>query len=62
MELRGVSWRPKAARELVLRETSLSLDGGRVLGVVGPNGAGKTTLLRLLYRFHRPSSGQVLID
>ena len=35
---------------------------GEILGVVGPNGAGKSTLLRLLYRFHTPLRGHILVD
>lgn len=62
LELRGVSWAPRGGRAAVLHEVSLTLHPGRVLGVVGPNGAGKTTLLRLLYRFQRPATGQVLVD
>ena len=34
---------------------------GRVLGIVGPNGAGKSTLLKLLYRYHKPTSGTIEI-
>ncbi|WP_240229625.1 ATP-binding cassette domain-containing protein [Devosia lacusdianchii] len=33
-----------------------------MLALVGPNGAGKSSLLRCLYRYHRPSSGLVLLD
>lgn len=47
---------------MLLYQTSFELEAGRVLGIVGPNGAGKTTLLRLLYRFHRPTTGTVCID
>jgi len=46
----------------LLHPTSFDLTPGKVLGIVGPNGAGKTTLLRLLYRFHRPATGRILID
>ncbi len=62
LRVAGVSWRPSAAAPLVLHPTSFILRPGRILGVVGPNGAGKSTLLRTLYRFQRPSEGQVTID
>ncbi|MEM9840181.1 MAG: ABC transporter ATP-binding protein [Pseudomonadota bacterium] len=62
LDVLGISWAPKRSAPTVLHETTFSLAAGRVLGIVGPNGAGKTTLLRLLYRFHRPLAGQVLLD
>jgi len=43
----------------VLREVSVSLAPGRVLGVVGRTGSGKTTLTRLLLRFYDPLAGVV---
>jgi len=43
----------------VLRNVSLSLSPGRVLGVVGRTGSGKTTLTRLLLRFYDPQAGVV---
>jgi ABC-type multidrug transport system fused ATPase/permease subunit len=43
----------------VLRDVSLRLEPGRVLGIVGPTGSGKTTLTRLLVRFRDPSAGAV---
>src|SRR5579875_1039795 len=43
----------------VLREVSVTLSPGRVLGVVGHTGSGKTTLTRLLLRFHDPQAGIV---
>jgi ABC-type multidrug transport system fused ATPase/permease subunit len=42
-----------------LRDISLRLEPGRVLGVVGRTGSGKTTLTRLLPRFYDPHSGVV---
>ena len=43
----------------VLRDVSVRLEPGRVLGVVGRTGSGKTTLTRLLPRFHDPQAGAV---
>ncbi|MEM9031323.1 MAG: ABC transporter ATP-binding protein [Pseudomonadota bacterium] len=61
LSVKGLSWSPGRDRALLLHDTSFELAAGRVLGVVGPNGAGKTTLLRLLYRFHRPTTGTVSV-
>jgi ABC-type multidrug transport system fused ATPase/permease subunit len=43
----------------VLRDVSVYLEPGRVLGVVGRTGSGKTTLTRLLPRFYDPLAGVV---
>jgi branched-chain amino acid transport system permease protein len=45
-----------------LREASVSLLQGEVLGILGPNGSGKTTLLNILSGTLTPSSGQIVID
>jgi branched-chain amino acid transport system ATP-binding protein len=45
-----------------LREVSLELQGGEVLGLIGPNGAGKSTLVNVLSGFDRPTRGEVLLD
>lgn len=46
----------------LVRDVTLEVPSGEVLGLAGPNGAGKSTLLRTLYRAQRPTSGQVLLD
>lgn len=58
VELDGVSF-GYAGDNPVLRNVSLSLAPGRVLGVVGRTGSGKTTLTRLLLRFYDPLAGTV---
>ncbi len=43
----------------VLRGVELSVDAGRLVGLVGPDGAGKTTLLRCIAGLYRPDGGAV---
>ena len=44
----------------VLRDVSLHLQDGEVLGLSGPSGAGKSTLARILSGAIRPDQGHVL--
>ncbi len=44
-----------------LCDVSLTLEKGRILGLVGDNGAGRTTLLQILGGGLRPSSGKICI-
>ncbi|WP_120500536.1 ABC transporter ATP-binding protein [Roseovarius sp. EL26] len=62
LKIDQVAFAPHRRSPLLLHETSFDLQAGQVMGVVGPNGAGKTTLLRLIYGFHRPLRGKILID
>jgi branched-chain amino acid transport system ATP-binding protein len=45
-----------------LREVSLELRQGEVVGLIGPNGAGKSTLVNILSGFDRPSRGRVMLE
>jgi ABC-2 type transport system ATP-binding protein len=46
---------------LAVREISLSVKKGEVLGFLGPNGAGKTTTMRMISGFLEPTSGRVQV-
>jgi ABC-type multidrug transport system ATPase subunit len=45
----------------VVRDVSLEVRGGEVVGLVGPNGSGKTTLVRVASRALRPERGAVRV-
>ena len=45
-----------------VNDITLSLEGGKVYGLLGRNGAGKTTLLNLLTNRLFTTSGEVLVD
>jgi simple sugar transport system ATP-binding protein len=47
---------------VALRDVSMHLARGEVLGLIGDNGAGKSTLIKILCGFHRPDSGRILLD
>jgi polar amino acid transport system ATP-binding protein len=48
-------------RSDVLREVSLSVAKGEVVGLIGPSGSGKSSLLRALVGLLRPRAGRVTV-
>ena len=44
-----------------VRELSLEVKAGAILGFLGPNGAGKTTTLRMILGLIAPSAGKVSV-
>jgi subfamily B ATP-binding cassette protein HlyB/CyaB len=53
-------YRPDAAD--VIRDVSLSIEPGEVIGIVGRSGSGKSTLTKLAQRLYVPMQGRVLVD
>ena len=45
-----------------LDHLNLSLDSGKIIGLLGPNGSGKTTLLRCLNFLERPDTGVIRVN
>lgn len=46
----------------ILKDISIKIDGGRVLGVLGHTGSGKTTLARIIVRMYDIKNGEILLN
>jgi ABC-2 type transport system ATP-binding protein len=53
--------RREFGRTVAVRDLTLDLPAGGVIGVVGPNGSGKSTLIRMLLGLIRPTSGTATV-
>lgn len=62
IEFRNVSFRYRPSLPEVLKQVSLRIRPGQVIGIVGPSGSGKSTLSKMLQRFYLPDEGQILMD
>ena len=49
-------------RRAVLREVSIEVQRGEVVGLLGPNGAGKTTTFGIITGLIRPDAGRVVLE
>jgi len=57
-----VTFRYRVDGTEVLRDISLDVPAGQVVGVVGASGSGKSTFAKLIQRLYVPESGRVLVD
>lgn len=49
-------------RRVVVRDVSVEVRQGEIVGLLGPNGAGKTTTFYLITGLIRPDRGRILLD
>ena len=47
--------------EVVLKDVSLTLEAGKIHGIIGRNGSGKTVLMKCICGFLQPTSGSVKV-
>jgi ABC-type sugar transport system ATPase subunit len=60
LEMRGVSKQFPGVQ--ALRDVSIELAAGEVLGLVGENGAGKSTLIKILNGDYQMDAGEILLN
>ena len=46
----------------VVRDVSISIKKGEIVGLLGPNGAGKTTMFYIIVGLLKPESGNIILD
>ena len=56
------SYKSKEGRVEALKELSLLVKRGEILGLLGPNGAGKTTAVKLIMGFLSPTAGEIVFN
>ena len=52
----------KYGMKVALDDVNLTIEKGKIIGLLGPNGSGKTTLIKLLNDLLVPNSGEILIQ
>ncbi|MGH0129637.1 UNVERIFIED_CONTAM: hypothetical protein FKN15_048342 [Acipenser sinensis] len=62
IEIRDYGLRYREDLELVLKNISFTIEGGKKVGIVGRTGAGKSSLTLGLFRIIEPAQGKILID
>lgn len=62
IEFDQVSFRYRPDAVDVIRQVSVTIAPGEVIGIVGRSGSGKSTLTKLVQRLYVPDRGRVLVD
>jgi len=61
-ELRAIGLKKKYGSRTVVKDASLTLNSGEVVGLLGPNGAGKTTMFYMIVGLIAADGGEIFID
>lgn len=62
IEFQNVTFAYPGTERRILTDFNMKIEKGNKLGIIGESGTGKSTILRLLLRFYKPDSGQILIN
>jgi len=62
MKLRAENLVKKYRSRTVVRDVSLELNQGEIVGLLGPNGAGKTTTFYMIVGLIKANGGQIFLD
>ncbi|MBO6520439.1 MAG: ATP-binding cassette domain-containing protein [Rhodospirillales bacterium] len=62
LELNNVTFGYEGMEEPIIRNLSLDVKAGEIVGIDGDNSSGRSTLLKLMMGLIRPNSGAVLLD
>ena len=60
--LKAVSLEKSYKKRTVVKDVSIEINSGEIVGLLGPNGAGKTTSFYMIVGLVSPDKGQIFID
>jgi iron complex transport system ATP-binding protein len=58
LSVKSLNW--QVNQRSILSNINFAIETGEFVGLLGPNGSGKSSLLRCLYKYLKPSSGEIL--
>lgn len=61
IQIEDVSFGYQVGEAPVIKGLNLTLEPGRITALCGPTGSGKSTLVDLLFRFHDPWDGRIIL-
>ena len=62
MKLEGKDLIKYLSRKKIVKNISLNVNKGEIVGLLGPNGAGKTTTFRIMVGLYKPDEGEVILS
>ena len=62
MKLRAENLVKKYKSRTVVKDVSIELEQGEIVGLLGPNGAGKTTSFYMIVGLIKPNDGKIFLD
>lgn len=62
IEFKHVYFKYPTSKDYILEDCSFVINPGETVALVGRNGAGKSTIVKLLCKFYKPTSGEILLN
>jgi subfamily B ATP-binding cassette protein MsbA len=62
LKFKNVYFTYATGKEPALKNINFTIHNGERIAIVGPSGSGKSTIVKLITRFYKPDSGEILIN
>jgi ABC-type multidrug transport system fused ATPase/permease subunit len=62
LEIKELKFMHSGAKNYVLNKVNLKIKKGERIGIIGESGQGKTTLIDLIFGFHQPTEGKIIVN